>query len=411
MNHSAEYEHLRRDPPTPSEIVTMPKIVRDEIIAYSNTTLDSIFKGFLDGSRLQKSYNEKNWLPSEELTNASLFAGQGSYSGLVNYTYNHIENLSVELRNAETNKIETHNVPHENILKALGIVERLNKGKTRRTGEPVFAHLCRSVLRSGKMMNFYNNLFNTYNSYTRFTPELAQIEAITSALHDFNEDKIVQDDKSILSGSMHVLPKPDSDKEKLFYLRLARINRRGQFFKLEDLQLDIDSKYIPYLENALMALNRSDINQDEIMERIMATVNEQYSQINASYKDKEDIFEDYVLSGLPMRVKTAADRPDNLATYYTMKTLTNPYSLPPVEKIVVKSLENLTMFDEAELYMMIDNPTLYNDLEYYCSDEETYYSPGILPFSNRRWAVLNLLGLSPNQLLRVPNANDLPELI
>jgi hypothetical protein len=45
------------------------------------------------------------------------------------------------------------------------------------------------------------------------------------------------------------------------------------------------------------------------------------------------------------------------------------------------------------------------------SDENAFYSPGSLPFSNRRWAVLNLLGLSPNQLMKISLHGDLPELI
>lgn len=398
-----EYDRLKIKPPSAEEIAHMPKQHRDQLMSLSTDTLDSIFKGFSTGDRLRKRHTEKDWLPSLELMNASLFAGQNNFKGLQDYTYQQISDLSVQLKNPETGRVESCPVPTDNIVSSLGIVERLNQGKNRRTGEPVISHMYRCFLRTKKMIDYYNDIYNRYNTHTVFTPDLAEVASVLSNLHDFEEDK------NLLENSIHVgIAKalPTGGPSNLLYLRHARLNKRGTLNVIEDIRLSIKPYYIPYIANALEALNSTDTAQDKVIEKIISIVNSQYATINP----QEDIFPEYVLSTMPLYIKTGADRPDNLATYFTANTVSSIQTPVNVEKLVTKAQENLYLFDKAELYLSLDNLQQYNSFSQLDSPEKVT-SDCSLPFSNRRWAILALLGLSPNEMMRINQDGDLPEVI
>lgn len=404
MIEQYELNELRLDPPTPHEIASMPQIDRDQLLALPSETLNTIFKGFLSGEHLKRIHKEKDWLPNPDLLDAMLFAGKGSFKGLQHFTYEQIDNLTVSLKN-QNDYIETYPVPNKNIWRSLHIVERLVNGQFRRTGEPVAAHNYRCLLYMKKRIDYYNELHNSYNSNSKHTPEIAEIEYIATNLHDFDEDPIMQNDKSILVGKTRVIPNPDdTQNNQMLFLRRAMQSKRGETSILEDVQLDLDPKQIHYLQNALRALNSSTADKDMIIEHLMGIVYEEYASI------KLFDTESFVLSSIPIYIKTGADRPDNLATYFSSQTVTNRHKPTSVEGLITKAQENVTMFNLAELHMLTDGPSLFSSSLVIPKDEEIE-SPSLLKFFPSRWSKLALLGLSPNQMYTTPEDGGLPELI
>ncbi len=404
MIESQTINELRSDPPTPTEILQMPSIERNELLALPPVILNQAFKGFLSGRRLELFHRESDWLPSADLLNAMLFAGQQDFKGLKQHTYDTISNLQVEIRN-EDNSISSLPVRTDNIIQSLEIVERIVHKQLRRTGEPVVAHNYRCLLRTQQIINYYNELHNYYGSNSRHTPEIAEAEYITSNLHDFEEDPILQDDKSFHIGRTKVIPNPLESKNNLdFFLRRALQNKRGKTAVLEDMRLDLNPTQIHYIQNALRALNSSETDKDMIIEHLMGIVHEEYAAITLF--DAES----FVLSSIPIYIKTGADRPDNLATYFTKHSSSQNQTPVPVEKLVTKAQENLFMFDLAEIHMLLDSPSFFASPIIYNSLDEAN-SPSSLHFFPSRWAKLNLLGLSPNQMYTIPESGGLPELI
>ncbi|HRN70055.1 MAG TPA: hypothetical protein PLS49_02615 [Candidatus Woesebacteria bacterium] len=280
MIESQTIRELSRDPPTPHEIVTMLQEERDFLLTLPPASLNIIFKGFFSGERLGQCYTQKRWMPDADLLNAMLFAGQNNFENLQEYTYQHIQQLTVELRDSQTETIHSHNVPTDNIYKSLGIQERLVEDMLRRTGEKVIAHIYRSLLRTSGFIHYYNNLHNTYGLNTTFTPERAEIAYLATNLHDFEEDPIIQNDARIHVGKTKVIPHTHEPQHKqFFFLRRAMQSKRGRTTVQEDMQLDLDSKRIHYLQNALRALNSSQTDQDLIMEHLLGVVHEEYASI------------------------------------------------------------------------------------------------------------------------------------
>lgn len=404
MIESQTINELRSDPPTPTEIVQMAPVERNALLALSPEILNFAFKGFLTGKRLEMFHREKDWLPSADLTNAMLYAGNDDFNGLRQHTLDTIDQLHVELLNTD-NTISTFPIKTDNIFRSLEIVERIVNKQLRRTGEPVVAHNFRCLLRTKQIINYYNELHNYYGSNSRHTPEIAEAEYISSNLHDFEEDPIIQADESIHIGRTKVIPNPDSkENNKILFLRRAMQNKRGYTSILEDMKLDLNPTQIHYIQNALRALNSSETEKDMIIEHLMGIVHEEYAAITLF--DAES----FVLSSIPIYIKTGADRPDNLATYFMNQN--SSHQLVPVspEKLINKAQENLFMFDLAEIHMLLDSPNLLASPLIYNSLEEVN-SPSTLQFFPSRWAKLVLLGVSPNQMYTIPNEGGLPEVI
>lgn len=405
MIESQSIRELHLDPPTPTEIVQMPLIERNELLALPPEILNFAFKGFLTGERLEKYYSQKKWMPDGDLLNAMLFAGKGNFDGLQRYTYEQIENLSVILKDNNNNFIK-YPVPTDNIWCSLHIVERLVADQLRRTGEPVVAHNYRCLLYLQQRIDYYNNLHNLYYSNTRHTPEIAEVEYIATNLHDFEEDPIMQTDESIEVGQTKIIPNPDDEKNNmLFFLRRAHQSKRGRTTVLEDIKLDLGPKQIHYLNNALRALNSSQTDKDLIIDHLLGIVHEGYASI------KLFDAESFVLNSIPIYVKTGADRPDNLATYFVRKHPASQQLIPVTpNKITNKAQENISMFNLAEIHMLLDSPELFGSPPIYNTTDDVS-SPSSLRFFPSRWGKLSLLGLSPNQMYTISEQNGLPELI
>src|SRR5690606_30248120 len=137
---------------------------------------------------------------------------------------------------------------------------------------------------------------------------------------------------------------------------------------------------------------------------------QEYSRIYLMDTDQD------TLSGVPIFVKTGSDRPDNLATYFFLQNKEGRLEAMPVNRLIRKYQENLTMFNNAELHMLNDGPKLFSSRDiFHLSGEEDEsdieQSPSNLHFFPSRWAKLGLLGLTPDQMYRIPAGGGLPQLI
>lgn len=398
-------------------------IERNRILALNPEELDIKFPGFLSGNRLEKTFNEKDFLPSPELIDAIIFAGKEDFAGLQQYTYDHIQNASVDLKiDPQASTTHSFPVPNDNIFKALVIVERFMVHEHRRTGEPGIAHIYRTILRTSEIIDYYNNRYNTLGTHIRFTPEIAEIAYLTAVLHDFVEDQLPQNDHTFEKGEAKAIYfNTDGKPDARFFLRRALYKNRTLRYKgnaEKDMELDIDPPYVPFLDNALKALNSSNVKPHLILEHLFSHL---HTRMHATSKQNVipllDI-DQYVLHSIPVYIKAGADRPDNLATYFHYKNQLGDIMVTPREKIYKKALENLVMFNEAELHMLSDGPEYFLSAEIFETDQDdtfqkddTLQSPSSLPFFPSRWASLILLGLNPNQMYTIPEKGGLPQLI
>src|SRR5690606_3973072 len=126
-----------------------------------------------------------------------------------------------------------------------------------------------------------------------------------------------------------------------------------------DIQLDLEPACIPYLENALNALNSSKVDQELIMDHLLDHVQKQKEAEEQSRNIQLFDIDQYILRMIPVYIKTGADRPDNLATYYHQKNQSGKIITAPVDKIKKKAKENIHIFNKAELQMLTDGPDFY----------------------------------------------------
>ncbi len=399
------------------QITEMSEEKRNELLALSPQQLEEQYPGFLSGERVHKCYTEQAFLPSSEFINASLYAGQEDFEGLQKYTYTHIGSLSVKLTDETPEKhTQTLAVPLDNIQKALGMVERFMEEDMRRTGEPGIAHIYRSILRTTEIIEHYNNLHNTHGANTKITPEIAEIMHLASILHDFVEDSIEEGTKNSQRGIVKAFydnsPTDEKDNSGLYIRRALYRNRENRFLHAieSDIFLPIKGSNLKYLENALNALNSNNVDPRAIINHLLGRVYQEYSRIYLMDTDQD------TLSGVPIFIKTGADRPDNLATYFFLQNKEGRLEAMPVNRLIRKYQENLTMFNNAELHMLNDGPKLFSSRDiFHLSGEEDEsdieQSPSNLHFFPSRWAKLGLLGLTPDQMYRIPAGGGLPQII
>lgn len=345
-------------------------------------------------------YQPAAMIPSPELYNHLIFAGQQDLNGLRRLTRDRIDQLSKSYD-------ETDFTTSPNIVKSFQIVERLMETmKPRRTGEDAVAHIYRDVLRVIEFIHGYNSIYQERCGDKLFTPEVAEFYLSQAILHDFLEDEVEEG-----YGTTKLIGYcPESTG-----IEFGTVNTGAQFSVRrvmngngtagEDIQ-SIRLDFSPYDEadntnnflfvGGLKALNSGNLRGKEAMRQLEQGVDTMLreQQVDMTVRDN------WLMAMAPYIIK-CCDRLDNNATMTFEMNEGSQLSPRPSRKVYEKVVENYVLFSHVLSVLKSIAEDDAKSIEQIAKEKPFY-----LKYDPTRWCKAIQSGIPIDELYRPPTSHD-----